>query len=154
MPLKESPPGEVGAGHTPAAGHTTNTLIELRPQSSGSAPWEALRGVFPTCTRCGSRVQHYSVLVCFHCVSPPEREKPADIPGDIHCDRCGWVILCPHTWPWITVRGPGRCTRCSFHVATQGHREWCSGTAPVQSDEPEWTSRAYWLDVLRDRNSA
>ncbi len=39
----------------------------------------------------------------------------------------------------ITVRGPGRCTACSFHVATQGHREGCDGTAPVAPDlDPEW----------------
>ena len=36
----------------------------------------------------------------------------------------------------ITVRGPGRCAECSFHVATHGHRESCSGTAPVQLDQP------------------
>lgn len=35
----------------------------------------------------------------------------------------------------ITVRGPGRCTECSFHVATQGHRDSCSGTAAVLPDE-------------------
>lgn len=39
----------------------------------------------------------------------------------------------------ITVRGPGRCTECSFHVATQGHRVSCSGTAPVAAElDPEW----------------
>jgi hypothetical protein len=34
----------------------------------------------------------------------------------------------------LRVHGPGRCTECSFHVATQGHRNGCSTTAPL---EPE-----------------
>jgi hypothetical protein len=32
----------------------------------------------------------------------------------------------------ITVTGPGRCEGCSFHVATQGHRAGCDGTAPIE----------------------
>lgn len=31
---------------------------------------------------------------------------------------------------------PGRCPECSFHVETQGHRDCCSGTAPVQPPSP------------------
>jgi hypothetical protein len=48
----------------------------------------------------------------------------------------------PHT----TVRGPGRCTECSFHVATQGHRESCDGAALVQADEPV---QHQWQAVFR-----
>jgi hypothetical protein len=56
----------------------------------------------------------------------------------------------------ITVHGPGRCTECSFHVATQGHREGCDGTAPVtpaseyrRDDLPrEMWEIAEWLGVL------
>ena len=44
----------------------------------------------------------------------------------------------------ITVRGPGRCTGCSFHVATQGHREGCDGTAPVTPElDPEWEAMGF-----------
>jgi hypothetical protein len=78
-----------------------------------------------------------------------------NIPPDIHCDQCGWVIVCPHTGQhssapapagrreYITARGAGRCTECSFHVQTQGHREGCSGTAPVQADKPATDSRTF-----------
>jgi hypothetical protein len=38
----------------------------------------------------------------------------------------------------ITVRGPGRCTECSFYVALQDHREGCSRTAPVQPGEADF----------------
>jgi hypothetical protein len=31
--------------------------------------------------------------------------------------------------PAVTVRGPGRCLNCSFHVGTQGHREGCGGSS-------------------------
>lgn len=57
------------------------------------------------------------------------------------------------TLPHITVRGPGRCTACSFHVVTQGHRESCDGTAPVEPDEPVPDSRSFrdWLDKRRGR---
>ena len=45
----------------------------------------------------------------------------------------------PQSQPHITVRGPGRCEGCSFHVATQGHRPSCDGTAPVTPElDPEW----------------
>jgi hypothetical protein len=36
----------------------------------------------------------------------------------------------------IEMGGPGRCTECSFHVATQGHRDCCSGTALIQPPSP------------------
>jgi hypothetical protein len=51
----------------------------------------------------------------------------------------------------ITVGGPGRCTNCSFHVATQGHRDGCDGTAPVESDDPRYTSS--FLENMRRRKS-
>jgi hypothetical protein len=37
------------------------------------------------------------------------------------------------------VDGPGRCTGCSFHVATQGHRDGCSSStiAPGEVDHEE-----------------
>ena len=38
----------------------------------------------------------------------------------------------------IIVRGPGRCTECSFYVALQGHREGCSRTAPIQPGEADF----------------
>ncbi|MGO8937368.1 MAG: hypothetical protein ACLQLO_09625 [Mycobacterium sp.] len=53
------------------------------------------------------------------------------------CDQC------TATLPHITVRGPGRCTECSFHVATQGHRECCSRTAPVQANKPVTDTRTF-----------
>jgi len=53
------------------------------------------------------------------------------------CDRCGATL------PHITLAGPGRCTECSFHVPTQGHRECCSGTAPVQPDESAADNRSF-----------
>ena len=37
----------------------------------------------------------------------------------------------------IALGGPGRCTECSFHVATQGHRDCCSGTAPIEPASPD-----------------
>jgi hypothetical protein len=44
----------------------------------------------------------------------------------------------------ITVRGPGRCTACSFHVATQSHRPCCDGTAEVTPDaDPEWKAMGF-----------
>jgi hypothetical protein len=44
----------------------------------------------------------------------------------------------------ITVRGPGRCTACSFHVATQSHRPGCDGTAEVTPDaDPEWEAMGF-----------
>ncbi len=52
----------------------------------------------------------------------------------------------------ITVRGPGRCTGCSFHVATQGHRDGCSGTAPVlpNADEAPFLQRIQAFRGARD----
>jgi hypothetical protein len=67
MPLKESPPGEVGADPQPEAGTTYQNTSNH--DEAGTHQSSGLRGVFPTCTRCGARVQHHSVLVCFHCRS-------------------------------------------------------------------------------------
>ncbi|HWX99863.1 MAG TPA: hypothetical protein VNY55_08325 [Mycobacterium sp.] len=54
-------------------------------------------------------------------------------------DRTDTPIIGDRSRSHITVRGPGRCTGCSFHVATQGHREGCDGTAPVAPElDPEW----------------
>jgi hypothetical protein len=39
--------------------------------------------------------------------------------------------------PHITVTGPGRCTECSFHVRTQGHRDGCSTRARVYDELPD-----------------
>lgn len=41
----------------------------------------------------------------------------------------------------ITVDGPGRCTECSFHVETQGHREGCSTLAAVAPGEADFGAR-------------
>jgi hypothetical protein len=50
----------------------------------------------------------------------------------------------------ITVHGPGRCTGCSFHVATQGHREGCDGTAPVTPDlDPECEKLGFLERLVR-----
>lgn len=44
----------------------------------------------------------------------------------------------------ITVAGPGRCEGCSFHVAAQGHRPGCDGTAPVTPElDPEWEAMGF-----------
>jgi hypothetical protein len=82
---------------------------------------------------------------------------PAHISADLNCPHCGPVILCPHklageqstgTRPHITTRGPGRCTKCSFHVETQGHREGCSGTARVEPAEDK--PRSFLDRLARD----
>jgi pimeloyl-ACP methyl ester carboxylesterase len=52
----------------------------------------------------------------------------------------------------ITVRGPGRCTECSFHVKTQGHPDGCSGTAAVQADQPNIDGRSF-CDRLKARKT-
>jgi hypothetical protein len=84
-------------------------------------------------------------------VSPPTREKPALADRLSHID-CNVNAKCNPSGRHITVRGPGRCTECSFHVATQGHRDGCSGTAPVQSDERALNdSRAYYERALAER---
>jgi hypothetical protein len=48
----------------------------------------------------------------------------------------------------ITVRAPGRCTACSFHVATQGHRDGCDGNAPVIPDPPPgWDEMSFLVRI-------
>jgi hypothetical protein len=87
-----------------------------------------------------------------HDATSTAANSTANIAPDIDCPHCGMVIVCPHMSSYrhaatITVHGPGRCTECSFHVDTQGHREGCSGTAPV---EPPPDSRTF-LERVRAR---
>lgn len=78
----------------------------------------------------------------------PPLPSGGDLPGAIHLqnraakamadgapmDLFNWEPK-PKTVPFVI--GPGRCTECSFHVATQGHREGCSTTAPLWLDESD-----------------
>ena len=57
----------------------------------------------------------------------------------------GNLVAQGHGLTHVTVRGPGRCTERSFHVETQGHRERCSGTAPVEPAEDKPRS---FFDVI------
>jgi Bifunctional DNA primase/polymerase, N-terminal len=50
----------------PANGNRPSSTTPLATADL-TASWDALRGVFPTCSGCGARVLHASVLVCFHC---------------------------------------------------------------------------------------
>jgi hypothetical protein len=45
---------------------------------------------------------------------------------------------------------PGRCPECSFHVATQGHRDCCSGTAPIEPPSPYTDS---FIENMRRRKA-
>jgi hypothetical protein len=55
----------------------------------------------------------------------------------------------------ITVRGPGRCEGCSFHVATQGHRPGCDGTAPVTPElDPGWEAMGFLERVAHAQGKA
>ena len=60
----------------------------------------------------------------------------------------GNLVAQGHGLTHVTVRGPGRCTERSFHVATQGHRERCSGTAPVEPAEDK--PRSFFDRLARD----
>jgi hypothetical protein len=63
----------------------------------------------------------------------------------------GTAVIRPH----ITVRGPGRCEGCSFHVATQGHRPGCDGTAPVTPElDPEWEAMGFLGRVAHTQGKA
>jgi hypothetical protein len=66
------PPDDEGRAPRPAnaeevAAKTTHHQQSDTTPLSTPTPWEALVGIFPTCSGCGSRVMHYSVRVCFHC---------------------------------------------------------------------------------------
>jgi hypothetical protein len=77
---------------------------------------------------------------------------PADIPGDIHCDRCGWVILCPHTW--LTPSGryePPRPARSGDFLENISRGMKSSELFDELNAEP--ADPRHWLDVLRDRSS-
>jgi hypothetical protein len=51
----------------------------------------------------------------------------------------------------IKVGVEGRCTECSFHVATQGHRDCCSGTAPIEPASPHTGN---FIENMRRRKAA
>ena len=64
-----------------------------------------------------------SPVSIFDTAAPPaSRSAVKSTSGNVH-DACGERH--------ISVTGRDRCTECSFHVPTQGHRSCCSTTAPL-----------------------
>jgi hypothetical protein len=122
---------KAGPAQEPAPHQTTSN----HEQDNADPPWEDLVGVFPRCGGCGARVLHASVRVCFDCTQAASGIG-ANKSGS---KRFATALRVPATAtgrrPHITVVGPGRCTACSFHVPTQGHRPGCDGTAPVYGDD-------------------